>query len=164
MKKSIRVKSKKRGRPATGKDPLVGARLPPALIAQLDAWASRGSIGRSEAMRRLLERALASESQDDLGAAEAQKASELADRTAERLVNKSMPPEEQQRRKRALIKGPKEFREICDDLPKDRLRGQTEVSANSRAGHKFNLDQVVDYGPKGASKFSKALGERCGVC
>jgi hypothetical protein len=28
------------------------------------------------------------------------------------------------------------------------------VSANSRAGHKFNLDQVVDYGPKGASKFS----------
>ena len=30
------------------------------------------------------------------------------------------------------------------------------MSANSRAGHKFNLDQVVDYGPKGASKFSKA--------
>jgi hypothetical protein len=28
------------------------------------------------------------------------------------------------------------------------------VSANSRAGHKFNVDQVVDYGPKGASKFS----------
>ena len=28
------------------------------------------------------------------------------------------------------------------------------MSANSRAGHKFNLDQVVDYGPKGASKFS----------
>ena len=27
------------------------------------------------------------------------------------------------------------------------------MSANSRAGHKFNLDQVVDYGPKGASKF-----------
>ena len=42
---------------------------------------------------------------------------------------------------------------ICRKI---RLRGQTEVSANSRAGHKFNLDQVVDYGPKGASKFSKA--------
>ena len=28
------------------------------------------------------------------------------------------------------------------------------MSANSRAGHKFNLDQVVDYGPKEASKFS----------
>ena len=116
MKKSIRVKPKKRGRPATGKDPLVGARLPPALIDQLDAWASRGSIGRSEAMRRLLERALASESQDDLGTAEGQKASMLADRAAERLVDKSLPAEEQQRRKRALIKGPKEFREIREDL------------------------------------------------
>ena len=28
------------------------------------------------------------------------------------------------------------------------------MSANSRAGHKFNVDQVVDYVPKGASKFS----------
>ena len=123
MKKSIRVKPKKRGRPATGKDPLVGARLPPALIDQLDAWASRGSIGRSEAMRRLLERALAIELQDDLGTAEGQKASTLADRAAERLVDKSLPVEEQQRRKRALIKGPKEFREIREDLPKDKTKG-----------------------------------------
>ena len=123
MKKSIRVKPKKRGRPATGKDPLVGARLPPAMIDQLDAWASRGSIGRSEAMRRLLERALAIESQDDLGTAEGQKASTLADRAAERLVDKSLPVEEQQRRKRALIKGPKEFREIREDLPKDKTKG-----------------------------------------
>jgi hypothetical protein len=35
--------------------------------------------------------------------------------TAERIVDKSMPPEDQQRRKRALIKGPKEFREIRED-------------------------------------------------
>jgi hypothetical protein len=66
----------------------------------------------------LLERALASESQQDLGTAEAQKASELADRTVERLVDKSMPVEEQRRRKRALIKGPKEFRDVREDLPK----------------------------------------------
>ena len=74
-------------------------------------------------MRRLLERALASESQDDLGTAEVQKASKLADRAAERLVDKSLPVEEQQRRKRALIKGPKEFREIREDLPKDKTKG-----------------------------------------
>jgi hypothetical protein len=49
-----------------------------------------------------------------------EKASVLADRTAERLVDKSMPPEEQQRRKRALIKGPKEFRDIREDVPKPR--------------------------------------------
>jgi hypothetical protein len=73
-------------------------------------------------MRRLLERALASESQDDLGAAEAQKASELADRTADRLVDKSIPVEEQERRKRALIKGPREFREIREDLPTEKAK------------------------------------------
>ena len=32
------------------------------------------------------------------------------------------------------------------------------MSANSRAGHKFNVDQVVDYVPKGASKFSVPRG------
>jgi hypothetical protein len=47
-------------------------------------------------------------------------ASELANRTAEHLVDKTMPVEEQQRRKRALIKGPKEFREIREDLPKSK--------------------------------------------
>jgi hypothetical protein len=31
-----------------------------------------------------------------------------------------MPVEEQQRRKRALIKGPKEFREIREDQPKSK--------------------------------------------
>jgi hypothetical protein len=117
MRKSIRVKPKKRGRPATGKDPLIGARLPPELISKLDAWASRASIGRSEAVRRLLERALASDLEDH-GNAEAQKASKLADRTAERLVDKSMPPEEQERRKRALVEGPKEFRDIREDQSK----------------------------------------------
>ena len=46
------------------------------------------------------------------------------------------------------------------------------MSANNRAGHKFNVDQVVDYAPKGASKFSvprgaykmtKLLPERDGI-
>ena len=32
------------------------------------------------------------------------------------------------------------------------------MSANNRAGHKFNVDQVVDYVPKGASKFSVPRG------
>ena len=48
----------------------------------------------------------------------AQKASELAGRAVEHIVDKSMPPGEQQRRKRAVISGPKEFREIREDLPK----------------------------------------------
>jgi len=39
---------------------------------------------------------------------------------ADHIVDMSMPPEEQERRKRVLIKGPKEFRDIREDLPKPR--------------------------------------------
>lgn len=57
MAKSIRVKPKKRGRPATGKDPFVGIRLPPALIAEIKKWGEKdnGGLSRSEAIRRLVE-------------------------------------------------------------------------------------------------------------
>jgi hypothetical protein len=58
MAKSIGVKPKKRGRPATGKDPLVGVRIPPHLIAGLDEWAEDQGISRSEAIRRLVEKGL----------------------------------------------------------------------------------------------------------
>ncbi len=59
MAKSIKVTPKKsRGRPATGKDPHVTARMPPELIAQVEAWAAERDLGRSEAIRRLVERGL----------------------------------------------------------------------------------------------------------
>ncbi|QIG92273.1 hypothetical protein [Bradyrhizobium sp. 6(2017)] len=58
MKSSTKkVTPKKRGRPATGKDPLVSTRMPPTLIAAVEAWASQqdDDPGRSEAIRRLVE-------------------------------------------------------------------------------------------------------------
>jgi len=56
MKKSIKVTPKKRrGRPATGKDPHVTARMPGELINQVEAWATSHGLGRSEAIRRLVE-------------------------------------------------------------------------------------------------------------
>jgi hypothetical protein len=57
MAKSIKVLPKKRGRPATGKDPLIGARFPPDLIDAIDAWAAAGeqALTRSAAIRRLVE-------------------------------------------------------------------------------------------------------------
>lgn len=58
MTKSIKAKLKKRGRPATGKDPMVGLRIEPGLHARVDEWGSRNDISRSEAIRRLLEKAL----------------------------------------------------------------------------------------------------------
>ncbi|SDJ74112.1 hypothetical protein SAMN05216338_106312 [Bradyrhizobium sp. Rc2d] len=56
MAKPIKVHPKKRrGRPATGKDPLVSARLPKPMVGEIEAWAVVNSIGRSEAIRRLVE-------------------------------------------------------------------------------------------------------------
>jgi Arc/MetJ-type ribon-helix-helix transcriptional regulator len=56
MAKSIAVKPKKRGRPATGRDPFVGIRLPPELITALDKWRATVQIpSRSEAIRTLVE-------------------------------------------------------------------------------------------------------------
>jgi Ribbon-helix-helix protein, copG family len=52
---SISVKrKKKRGRPATGQDPIVGLRLPKAEIASLDKWAKANGYTRSEAIRLLI--------------------------------------------------------------------------------------------------------------
>ena len=60
MAKSIPVKPKTRGRPATGKEPLIGFRAPPELTDRIDAWAAKqkDEPSRSEAIRRLLEKAL----------------------------------------------------------------------------------------------------------
>jgi len=61
MAKSIPVIPKKRGRgrPATGKDPMVTARMPKRLIKSVDSWAAKHADGsRSEAIRRLVELSL----------------------------------------------------------------------------------------------------------
>jgi len=56
MARSIKkVTPKKRGRPATGKDPLVSTRMSVGLIGEIDGWADRSEIKRSEAIRRLVE-------------------------------------------------------------------------------------------------------------
>jgi hypothetical protein len=56
MKKSIKAMPKKRrGRPATGKDPQVVVRMPATLIAEVDAWGATNDAMRSEAIRRLVE-------------------------------------------------------------------------------------------------------------
>jgi hypothetical protein len=57
--KSKKVIPKKRGRPATGKDPLVAVRLPPDLIEAIDTWGDRNKKpSRSEAIRSLIETSL----------------------------------------------------------------------------------------------------------
>src|SRR5439155_19736851 len=69
MARSISVKRKKRGRPATGTDPLVGTRMSHELIRLIDAWAANTKTTRSETIRRLVEQALLKDDPDQKQAA-----------------------------------------------------------------------------------------------
>jgi hypothetical protein len=59
MGKSIEVTPKKRGRPATGRNPFLTTRVPQEVIDAIEVWAVANEISRSEAVRRLLELGLA---------------------------------------------------------------------------------------------------------
>jgi metal-responsive CopG/Arc/MetJ family transcriptional regulator len=114
------VPKKKRGPPPTGQGIQIQVRIQPDKLAELDRWiaAQTDQPSRPEAIRRIVERTLARSSRPRApNKKKAQKALELAGRAVERIVDKSMPAQEQERRKRALIKGPKEFRNIRGDLP-----------------------------------------------
>jgi Arc/MetJ-type ribon-helix-helix transcriptional regulator len=121
-------KKRKPGRPATGQIPARSIRLPKELSARIDSWAVKqpDTPLRSEAIRRLVELGLAKTK--PLGNATAvgrlrnktvSKSSELAAKTIDRLSDQSASLEEQEKRKRRLLKGPTEFRDIRD-LASDR--------------------------------------------
>jgi Ribbon-helix-helix protein, copG family len=57
-RKAPTAKRKKMGRPATGRDPTLGSRVPAQIIAAVDAYAAKASISRSDAVRRLIEAGL----------------------------------------------------------------------------------------------------------
>lgn len=74
---------------------------------------------RAEAIRRLIEKGLGGPlSTRQPNEESAHKASELAATELETLGDKSQSVDEQQRRKRRLLKGPKEFREMRGDQGK----------------------------------------------
>jgi hypothetical protein len=121
MRRQSVITQKKRGPPATGKGELVGVRIQPKLMQGLDRWIAdhKPRPSRPEAIRRLLEQALTARGAAPLPSKEAaRKASKLAARELEKLDSPSLPEPDLQQRKRALIRGPKEFRDIRADLPK----------------------------------------------
>jgi len=120
MKKSISAKQKKRGRPATGITPMIGIRLSPDKRNAVEAWAkiALDKPSLSEAVRRLVELGLASAHRSAARIKKAMEPSEMAGQEIDRLSDPSATYEERQRRKRKLIKGPKEFRDIRHNRPK----------------------------------------------
>jgi hypothetical protein len=120
MAKSIKVNQKKRGRPATGRDPVSAVRLPIELTAAVDKWGEDHDANRSEAIRRLVELGLTGKTPARPVSKPGRRlrAQELATKAIEKIVNPAAPPEEQAQRRRQLTKGPSEFREDRADLPK----------------------------------------------
>jgi len=120
MKRSKSAKQKKRGpgRPATGVRPMIGLRLSDNEIARLDRWAkAQGHPDRSSAIRALIESGLAT--------AQARRsrratAADMAGQAIDRLADPAAPPKDRAKRKRRLLKGPEEFRDLRGDKPTSR--------------------------------------------
>jgi hypothetical protein len=121
MTKSINDNQKKRGRPATGTAPLVGVRMTPLQQDAIKGWAAdQGDTpSLAEAIRRLVEIGLAGATTGRAKkSASSPKSSDLAAMQIDKLVDKTLPAEEQAVRKRRLLKGPSEFRDVRVDVPK----------------------------------------------
>ena len=124
MAKSFRdiPKKKRRGRPkTTGRGAGILVRLHDDALKSLDGWVANQSDtpSRPEAIRRLVEMALAAtQPASPISRKAAAKAAKMAGTMIDQLGDKSAPPEEQAKRKRRLIKGPPEFRELREDRPK----------------------------------------------
>ena len=96
-------------------------RVPPAELEPLDAWIGKQKtlVSRPEAIRRLVELALArSKSAGPPSAKTAERAKQLAAKTIDSLADPAAHPDEAASRKRRLLKGPEEFREVRVDRQK----------------------------------------------
>jgi hypothetical protein len=94
-------------------------RVHPPMLTNLDDWIAQqdDAPSRPEAIRRLVEQALAAADGRPMGEAAQQQAANLASREIDKMGDQTATSEERAQRKRRLIKGPREFR---DDRPKSR--------------------------------------------
>ena len=114
---------RKRGRPkTTGRGAGVLVRLHPDAMKSLDRWSAQqqDAPSRPEAIRRLVGMGLASvrPATTKTSKKAAAKAAGLAGEMIDNLVDQSAPADIREERKRRLLKGPPEFRDIRSDLPK----------------------------------------------
>lgn len=117
------VHQKSRGRPATGRDPALTIRLPEAVLAEVERWATSQTDQppRSQAIRRLVEIGL-SKSQPTkrpkgLSTTKnfAARAAELAGHAIDKQSDQNASDDERKDRKRKLIQGPSAFRDARKD-------------------------------------------------
>jgi len=109
------------GRPATGKDPVRAIRLSDEFLEKIDGWAAKQEDrpGRSEAIRRLVELGLAVRTRSVPSERQRAALEDLASKAIDSLAVEA-PDDEKASRKRRLLKGPKEFREMRVDRPRSK--------------------------------------------
>jgi hypothetical protein len=114
------VEQSKAGRSPSERDPISAIGLSHKLTAAIDDWATHHRVtSRSEAIRRLVELGLsASQPLRRRNLEAASKALGLAAQQIDKLIDPSTPDEERKTRKRRLLKGPGEFRDIRSDISK----------------------------------------------
>jgi hypothetical protein len=120
------ARKRKPGRPkgsgTTGIGTLIGVRAHGHFLRAVDNWRLLQQVppARAAAVRRLAEIGLESErpraARRPISKRAASKASQMAGHEIDRLSDQSVAPEERARRKRRLLKGPRELRELRDDL------------------------------------------------
>jgi hypothetical protein len=93
-----------------------------SLTSAIDRWREKqdDELSRPEAIRRLVELGLKSEtpSVPIVRPGRRRRAQELAKNAIEKMIDPTASPEERERRRRRLTKGPPEFREDRVDLPR----------------------------------------------
>ena len=99
-------------------------RMPATLIAAVDSWAAANDAIRSEAIRRLVEIGLTVKTKGrpkSEGPKQRQepkqRARDMAGNTIDRMTDTTASPDDQASRKRRLLKGPEEFRNVRVDRP-----------------------------------------------
>lgn len=121
MKKSIKVEPKRRGRPSTGRDPVMGLRMSPNLKGAVVKWAENqpDKPTLSEATRRLVEIGLTVKSRPkQTSTAHARKADTMAAGQLDQLADRSASVDQRASRKSDLLIGPEEFRHVRIDRAK----------------------------------------------
>ena len=89
MVDSIKVNQKRRGRAATGRDPVSAVRLSAELTASVDKWSEDHETNRSEAIRRLVELGLTIRTKaKQPSPLRAARAKELATKAIEKIIDR----------------------------------------------------------------------------
>lgn len=126
MGKSISASTKRRGRPVTtGTGTTIGVRMLDDRIAALDAWIAKQKepeLSRPEAIRRLVELGLTVKTRSAPSERQRATLADLASKAIDSLTAGTPDNNEKTSRKRRLIKGPEEFREVRADRPKARKK------------------------------------------